>query len=155
MSSFIKISEAASLAFHTAAFLAQNPDRLVSTREIARALGASENHLSKVLQRLAHSGIVQSMRGPSGGFKLRSPWETMKLLEIYEAIEGPLTQGRCLLELLVCKGNRCALGAIIHKTDDAVRQCLMGTTLAELAKGFHAEPRDTRKEFRREQSKNG
>ncbi len=139
MSNFIKISEAASLAFHTAAFLAQNPERLVSSREIARALDASENHLSKVLQRLARSGIVHSTRGPGGGFKLRTPWEKMKLLEIYEAIEGPLAPGRCLLGLPVCKGNRCALGTVLHKTDEAVKRCLTGTTLADLAKGFRSE----------------
>jgi Rrf2 family protein len=137
MSGFIRISEAASLAFHTAAFLAQNPGRLVSSGEIAGTLGASENHLSKVLQRLAHSGIVHSTRGPNGGFKLRSFWEKMKIVEIYEAIEGPLAPGRCLLGPGVCKGNRCALGSVLHKTDEAVKRCLTDTTLAELAKGFH------------------
>ncbi len=139
MSNFIRISEAASLAFHTAAFLAQNPDRLVSSREIARALGASENHLSKVLQRLARSGIVHSARGPNGGFRLRTLGEKMKLLEIYEAIEGPLAPERCLLGLSVCKGNRCALGTVLHKTDEAVKKCLTGTTLADLARGFRSE----------------
>ncbi|MCX5753461.1 MAG: Rrf2 family transcriptional regulator [Candidatus Krumholzibacteria bacterium] len=139
MSSFIKFSEAVSLAFHTAAYLARHPERLVSSREIARSLGASENHLSKVLQRLARSGIVHSTRGPNGGFRLRSPWEKMKLVEIYEAIEGPLAPGRCLLALPVCKGNRCSLGAVLHKTDEAVRKCLTGTTLAELTRSFRPE----------------
>jgi len=136
MSSFIRISEAASLAFHTAAYLAQNTGRLVPSREIARALGASENHLSKVLQRLAHAGIVRSTRGPKGGFKIRSPWEKIRLMEIYEAIEGPTVPGRCLLDLPVCRGNRCALGVLVHRTDEAVRKCLTGTTLAEMAKSF-------------------
>ena len=136
MSSFTKISEAATIAFHTAAYLGQNTGRLVSSREIARALGASENHLSKVLQRLAHSGIVLSTRGPSGGFKLRQGWEKMKLLEIYEAIEGPLKPGRCLLALPVCRGNKCALGVLVSRTDESVRKCLAGTTLAEMAKSF-------------------
>jgi Rrf2 family protein len=140
VSSFIKISEAASLAFHTAAFLAQNPERLVPSREIARALGASENHLAKVLQRLARSGIVHSTRGPNGGFRLRSHGERMKLAEIFEAVEGPIGPSRCLLALPVCKGDRCALGSVLHKTDEAVKRCLAGTTLAELAKGFRPEP---------------
>jgi Rrf2 family transcriptional regulator, nitric oxide-sensitive transcriptional repressor len=139
MSSFTKISEAASLAFHTAAYLGQNTGRLVSSREIARVLGASENHLSKVLQRLAHSGIVLSTRGPSGGFRLRPSWEKMKLLEIYVAIEGPLAPERCLLNLPVCKGDRCALGAVIHKTNDAVKKCLNATTLAELSRDFRSD----------------
>jgi Rrf2 family protein len=136
MSNFIRMSEAASLAFHTAAYLAQNPNRLVPSREIARSLGASEHHLSKVLQRLAHSGIVRSTRGPGGGFMIRAPWEKIRLLDIYESIEGPMQPARCLLELPICKGNRCPLGALIHKTDEAVRKCLSGTTLAEMARSF-------------------
>jgi Rrf2 family nitric oxide-sensitive transcriptional repressor len=140
MSGFIKISEAASLAFHTAAYLARNTERLVSSREIARALGASENHLAKVLQRLARSGIVLSTRGPNGGFKLRSHGGKMRLIEIYEAVEGPIAPGKCLLGLSVCRGNRCVLGSVIHKTDEAVKRCLATTTLAELAKGFRPEP---------------
>lgn len=137
MSNFIKISEATSIAFHTAAYLAQNTGRLVSSREIARRLGASENHLSKVLQRLAHSGIVQSTRGPNGGFRIRTPWEKIRLIEIYEAIEGPIAPGRCLLDLSFCKGNKCSLGGIVHRTDEAMRKYLAGTTLAEMAKSFH------------------
>ncbi len=136
MSSFVKMSEAASLAFHTAAYLAQRHGRIVSTHEMARALGASENHLSKVLQRLVHTGLVGSTRGPRGGFQIRSDWRKMRLMEIFEAVEGPLTPSRCLLGLPVCKGNRCALGFVIHKTDEAVRKCLSGTTLAEMSKKF-------------------
>ena len=136
MSNFIKLSEAASLAFHTAAYLAQNPDRLVPSREIARNLGASEHHLSKVLQRLVHSGIVRSTRGPRGGFMIRAPREKIRLIDIYESIEGPMQPARCLLGLPICKGNRCPLGALIHKTDEAVRKCLTGTTLVQMAKGF-------------------
>jgi Rrf2 family protein len=137
MSSFVKISEAASLAFHTAAYLAQNTGRLVSSREIAGKLGASESHLSKVLQRLAHGGIVLSTRGPSGGFRIRSPWERIRLIEIYEAVEGPVGPARCLLAVPFCKGNKCSLGGVVHRTDEAIRRYLAGTTLAEMAKSFH------------------
>jgi len=137
MSQFIKISEAASIAFHTAALLAQRPGELVSSREIARTLGASENHVSKVLQRLVHGGYVTSTRGPSGGFRIKAGWQRIKLLDLYETVEGPIQPGRCLLDLPVCRGNRCALGAILHKTNEAVRKCLGGTTLAEMSKSFH------------------
>ena len=49
----LKLTEAALLAMHTMVYLAGNPDRRVSTREIAAEFDASEAHLSKVLQRLA------------------------------------------------------------------------------------------------------
>jgi Rrf2 family protein len=136
MSSFVRISEASSLAFHTATYLAQHHDRVVSTREMARTLDASENHLSKVLQRLVHAGLVRSTRGPSGGFQVGPDWRRTRLIQVYEAIEGPLTPSRCLLGAAVCKGSQCPLGLVVHKTDEAVRKCLRGTTLAEMARRF-------------------
>ena len=68
MPTMLKISEAATLALHTAFFLVTNPDRRLTTREMASTMGASEAHLSKVLQRLVHAGLVESVRGPKGGF---------------------------------------------------------------------------------------
>ena len=86
----LRISEAASIALHTMAYLARNKDRMVSTHEIAGAMGLSENHLAKVRQRLVKAGLVEAQRGPSGGFMLSRPAEDITLLEVYEAIEGPL-----------------------------------------------------------------
>ena len=136
MSTFLKMSEASSLAFHTMAYLALHGDRLVSTQEISKKLGASGNHLSKILQRLVHSGFVRSTRGPSGGFRIREGWESVKLLDIYEAIEGPLGPSECFLDIPVCQGHKCALGALAGTIDAEVRKCLTETTIADLAKTF-------------------
>ena len=57
----MRISEAASLALHTMALLAAEPDKLLSAAAAAGALGASEAHLAKVLGRLAHVGLVESV----------------------------------------------------------------------------------------------
>ncbi len=143
MSNFVRISEAASIAFHTAAYLARNSGRLVSSREIADAIGASTNHLSKVLQRLAHAGLVDSTRGPRGGFRMRSGWERIRLIDVYEAIEGPVSPSPCLLGEPVCAGNRCPLGTLVHRTNESARKVLAATTLGEMAKHFkpHLEGR--------------
>lgn len=105
MQSIIKISEAATLALHTMYFLSINPDRLVSTKEIATTFSISENHLAKVLQRLVKVGLIDSIRGPKGGFNLGRSSDQITLLEIYEAIEGPLELSDCLLSKPICGGG--------------------------------------------------
>ena len=70
MSSVLKISDAATLALHTAVLLADRTEGPLTTKEIALTFGISEAHLAKVLQRLAKAGIVHSGRGPKGGFLL-------------------------------------------------------------------------------------
>ena len=105
MADVLNISDAAALALHAMAFLAGQPERRFATGEIASELHVSETHLSKVLQRLAKVGLVASVRGPHGGFVLARPAAEIRLLDAYEAIEGPLADSRCILDGLVTGVN--------------------------------------------------
>ena len=127
-----RISDATSLAMHTMVLLAGAPGEVVSTRRIAGALNASEAHLSKVLQRMVKAGLVRSIRGPKGGFQPARPCDTMTLLDIYEAIEGPLIEKRCLLPQPVCDGTDCILGELLAQTNQQMRELLSHTTLGTL-----------------------
>lgn len=132
--SMLKISDAASLALHTMVLLASQHDRLVSNKEIASVLKVSEAHLSKVLQRLAKIGLVHSIRGPHGGFSLGHPGERITLLQVYEAIEGPLPVScNCLFDRQVCCRNHCILGNLLGNINIQIRDYLHKTTLAQLS----------------------
>ena len=61
----VPISDAVSLALHSVAYIAAQ-DGQTSVHDISSRLEVSENHLSKVLQKLARSGLVNSTRGPQG-----------------------------------------------------------------------------------------
>ena len=136
MSNALRVSEAASVGMHTMVLLAANPGRLMTTREVADTLGVSEAHLSKVLQRLARAGFVRSVRGPRGGFQLADAPDKISLLQVYEAIEGPLEEGNCLLGRPVCDGPNCILGRLLKSVNQEVRQYLAGAKLSELTEVF-------------------
>jgi Rrf2 family protein len=130
----LKVSEAASLALHTMVALAMNPDRLLTTAEIAANLKASEAHLSKVMQRLVKAGLVRSVRGPHGGFALNTRPEEVTLLDIYELMDGPFVPSACLFSKPVCDGH-CILGGLLKDVDEQVRQHFARSTLAEFMCG--------------------
>lgn len=132
----LKISDAASLALHTASLLAAFPQELHTTRKIASVFWVSEAHLSKVLQRLAKHGLVKSFRGPGGGFALNRPGETIRLIEIYEAVEGPLEWKKCLLGHDVCPIDRCLMGDLLENVNQHVHDYLTHTRLSDLASSF-------------------
>jgi len=129
----LKLSEAASLALHTMVYLAGNPDRQVSTRELAAEFEASEAHLSKVLQRLSRYGLVRSVRGPRGGFTLNTRYGEITLLDIYESIEGPLMEKKCFRPTRICNGNGCIFGGLLMNVNRQVREYLSATRLPDLA----------------------
>lgn len=135
MSGVVKFSEAASLALHTMSYLAVEADRLVSVHEIADALEVSENHLAKVMQRLARAGLATSTRGPKGGFALAREPRQIALLEVYEAIEGPLGVNQCLFPTPRCEGD-CILGDVVGQANRLVREHLSRTHLSDLTRVF-------------------
>ena len=132
MAQLIHMSEAATMAMHTMVLLAGQKENLVSTREISRAIGGSEAHLAKVLQRLVKSGLINSFRGPKGGFSLARSPETIPLKDVYEVIEGPLEDTRCLLKTPVCGGN-CIMGGLLKQVSKQANAYLTENTLADFA----------------------
>ena len=95
-------------------------------------LGASENHLAKVLQQLVRAGLVASRRGPRGGFVLARPAAEIRLLEIYEAVAGPLRPTECLLANKLCDGRTCLFGDLLVDLHARLADHLGRTTLAGL-----------------------
>lgn len=131
MQHLLKISEAASLALHTMTLLANEPERTITTHEVAIRLKVSEAHLAKVMQRLGRAGLVRSQRGPRGGFSLGRPAEDITLLDVYEATEGTLEERRCLLGTPICGGD-CILGDLLQRVGGEVRDYFQSTRLADI-----------------------
>ncbi len=136
MALLMKISEAATLALHAMVYLAANPGRMISTGEMAERLNVSEAHLSKVMQRLTKAGYLKSIRGPKGGFMLDRGGDSISLLDIYEVIEGPVTQDKCLLGSPVCTGAICILCDLVEKVNYEAKDYLASTTLSSLTGTF-------------------
>jgi len=68
--------------------LAACSDRPIGYREIARQVGAPEQFTAKILQRLIKSGLVRSIKGPGGGFRLSDQNPDPRLLDIIVVFEG-------------------------------------------------------------------
>ena len=82
------------------------------------------------------TGLVDSASGPRGGFLLNAPANDIALLQIYEAIDGKLDEGGCLLGEPICIGGKCLLGEMLHSLHEQLRDYLNDTTLAKLAESL-------------------
>jgi len=126
----IKISDAATLALHAMVILAKSQDRLVSVKEIATSLDVSANHLSKVMQRLNKAGLIESIKGYNGGFKLIKKQEDITFLKIYELFDGKLQNSTCLLSQKKCTGD-CVLGGLVESVNRQVKEKFQKTKLSD------------------------
>lgn len=116
-------------------YLARQPrDRVVLISEIAQAQGVPESYLAKIFQDLAKSGLVRSHRGARGGFTLARPPEEITLLQIIEAIDGPLALNRCLDAREGCEREReCPVQKALAGAQRQLAEALRGVTLNSLA----------------------
>lgn len=114
----IKLSEATSIALHSMIYITNRENECVSLKEIAKKFKISENHLSKVLQRLVKAGFIESIKGPKGGFKIRSNKKNLSFMKIYETIEGKIQKQDCLFLGNSTSCSDCIMGNVIHKIND-------------------------------------
>lgn len=109
MGKLIHISEAANIAVHSLALIASS-DKLLNVTQIADVLNLSKNHIAKVLQTLTKYNMVNSSRGPKGGFKLVRKPEEVSLFEIFELVDGKFEPEMCRSHEFPCPFTECIFG---------------------------------------------
>ena len=98
----MKLSRSSAYAVHAVVYMAQQQDthELVTSHSIAEDQGMPERFLVKLLRPLVNNRVLQSLKGPNGGYRLARPASTISLLEIIEAVDGtirgvsPLASGK-------------------------------------------------------------
>jgi Rrf2 family protein len=131
----MKLSHASGYALTVLVHLAQRSvGRPVASHVAAKARGLPETFLKSVLKPLVGAGVLVSLRGPNGGYWLARPAKEITLLEVVEAVDGPI-RGEVLP---VGQGANAALDRRLQQVCDGaaalVRGRLAKVTLAELAR---------------------
>jgi len=113
----------------------QPPAAKVVAGEIADRQQIPPAFLSKVLVRLNQAGLVRTYRGATGGAHLARPPEKINLLEVVEAMQGPIVLSDCNIEYPPCplKGA-CPISTTWREAKDSLEGLLRQTTLADLVK---------------------
>lgn len=135
----MKITQAGEYGLLALVYLARQPEgRLAMSDEIATAEDIPKGFLAKILQTLNRAGFLYSRQGAKGGFMLaRRPVE-ISVLEVIEAIEGPIAFQRCLEEPATCdRAETCALCAVFTEAQNQVTEIFARVTLSDLL-----QPRD-------------
>jgi Rrf2 family protein len=108
---------------------------VVMIDEVSREMDIPRSFLAKIFQSLVRAGLVQSVRGTGGGFRLARPAAEITVLDIIEGVEGPIALQRCLEEKPDCEHmTHCALCGLLAEAQGRLRETLGRTTLAELAR---------------------
>jgi Rrf2 family transcriptional regulator, nitric oxide-sensitive transcriptional repressor len=110
-------------------YLALHPDRFVTIPEIAAAFGISVNHLMKVVQHLAASGDVVTLRGPRGGLRLARSAGAICVGNVIRGTEPDMALAPCA-ECVI--QPECALSGVLDQAIAAFMAVLDACTVADL-----------------------
>jgi Rrf2 family protein len=104
----------------------------LSTRVLAEAEDVSYQLACKLMQKLHAAGLVASDMGPKGGFRLGRAPEEISIVEVIEAIQGPLRLNRCVLAGACPRQHNCTVRAKISELQERMDEYLRNVSLAEL-----------------------
>jgi Rrf2 family protein len=130
----VSLGKRGDYAVRAALHLARHDGSWHKARDIAEDRDIPETYLPQVLGDLVRSGIVRSLSGPHGGYRLARPAAEISLLEVIEATGGPLRSRVCVLQGLPCPGGEpCAVHDAWSDAQSAFIERLRAADLASLA----------------------
>jgi Rrf2 family protein len=134
----MQITRQADYAVRAVLYLAeQDENGRAPTSRIAQEMRIPPSFLAKIVSQLSVAGVVQTSRGARGGVSLAREPKDITLLEVIEAIDGPITLNECVPDRSACVfGDNCPVhdiwcdtqaklveqlgkanfGALLHKT---------------------------------------
>ena len=87
----MKISRSTGYALLAVGYIAKNEDRkIILSQSIAKEYDIPLEYLLKILQQMVKANVLRSKRGPRGGFSLGKPATKISMLDVIEAVEGPM-----------------------------------------------------------------
>jgi Rrf2 family protein len=110
-------TQTAEYALRAVVSLADSDGQPLTTQQIAKTTQVPLDYLSKVMQSLGRSGLVESQRGKHGGFKLAKPANRLTILDVLNAVDPLPRIHTCPLRL---KGHGKQLCPLHRRLDDAV-----------------------------------
>jgi Rrf2 family nitric oxide-sensitive transcriptional repressor len=129
----MRLTQLSDYSLRVLMYLGARPNRLATIQEIASAYGISDNHLMKVVHRLAQHGFVETVRGRGGGLRLKGQAGDIRLGAVVRAVEEDFRLVECFGSDDTCRiTNVCRLRRVLHGALNAFMAYLDEWTLADL-----------------------
>ena len=132
----MRVSRSTGYALLAVGYIAKNQgDSVVLSEAIAKQYNIPLEYLLKILQQLVRANVLRSKRGPHGGFWLAKPATKITMLEIIEAVAGPLTSELNLTKQARNNKYGAEIQQIYNKAISRARNVLLKTRLSNLLGG--------------------
>lgn len=130
----LKLTKKADYGLIALRHLASVPGATASAKDIADAYRLPVPLLAKVLQKLAKAGILQSLSGTNGGYKLARDPSTITALEVIRSIDGPIILTTCFTSHSDCGlSPQCTVREPLRRVHEGILKLLDNITITDLS----------------------
>ena len=129
----MQFTRASDYAVRVLSYLINANGSVSRAQSIAAVTEIPESFLAKILGQLCRSGLVRSHRGARGGFSLAAQPDSLNLLQVVEAMEGPLRLNICDAPERCAFIDSCPIEKAWEKAEQTLRESLREHKLADLA----------------------
>lgn len=106
-------------------------------KDIAESQQISEKYISRLIIELRRAGMVKSIRGSKGGYKIARQPQHLTVLDVVEVMEGPISIVDCVSAPQSCaRLDACATRDIWNKLNSDIRSCLSKITLQDIIDSY-------------------
>lgn len=135
----LRISKLADYATVLLVAMAAAPDELHTSQALAERTRLELPTVAKLLKLLVQGGVLGSVRGASGGYRLERAPERISMAEVLQAVEGPVSLTECSVHSGLCgHEQRCGTRANWRKLHAVITQALQSVTLADMTAPSHS-----------------
>jgi Rrf2 family protein len=108
----------------------------VPLKDVAKRENLSQRYLSQLAIHLKNAQLLKSVWGMNGGYRLARPAEEIRILDIFQAVEGPISVLDCLMDPNICpRYDYCDCVYLWRDINDGITNTLGKYTLRDLTKG--------------------
>jgi FeS assembly SUF system regulator len=131
----LRISKLADYATVVMTAMAREPDAVHSAAGLSARLDVAAPTMSKILKMLAREELVVSVRGASGGYRLRAPPSEISVAQVIRAMDGPIGMTECSsIPGLCSQEKRCTVRDNWMRVNEIVLGVLQGITLEQMTR---------------------
>lgn len=133
----MQITRQADYALRAMYYLAKkDPNQRAATSQIAQEQRIPPSFLAKIISQLSIAGLIHTSRGARGGVSLARPPAEISILEVVEAIDGPIMLNECTASPDACPfGEECPIRPLWCQAQEELVERLRVTSFAAFTNG--------------------
>jgi Rrf2 family transcriptional regulator, cysteine metabolism repressor len=129
----MKLSTRGKYGLYAMFYLAGHKDEGPQSLQSIASTGVPKQYLEQLLGNLRRAGLVSSVRGAQGGYQIARAPEKITVLDVIDAMEGPLELSECMTDESHCdRSCKCPVRRVWQKLTDSINHELAGITLGDM-----------------------